>query len=470
MFTLSGDLPERGGGAVTSTRDASRAATPANRYPASGGAIEESSETLDGRGAGVSPLNPSVTFLEDHHRHVYGDEGIEVLLDRFVEDRRSGLMAEITITTSREPKPGLLHHGRLNLISSRSRADIIKALEQRVDGNFLTDVDFCAILEQLCFRSLRRWREGDPTVDLREVQLGEKLGWIIEDILGAGATNWFGDGGSGKSTLADAATISVASGVPIIGDVLVDPTPSLNLDWETDEHDHAEKYRAICAGAGITERPPVYYRRMVASLVESAPTIRKEIAKLGIGFVVVDSLGAARGGDPESAESTIRLFNAARSLGIPWLGIDHVPKNATDKGRSRPFGSTYTHNLARLTWGIEKAQEEGSDELVIALTNHKANRGRLARRRAYRARFENGEDGSINSITFEPTDVRDIPDLAKRLPVKARILNSLRDGRMTTETVAAAAEVGNDEARARLNDLRREGKVVRLDQDWGLHV
>ncbi len=412
-------------------------------------------------------LRPETTFLRDLHRYEYREAGIEVRLERFQEDRRDGLIAEMSVITSRDPAPGLLHHGRVNLSSSRSREGVLRALERRGGNGFLADVDFGGILEQVCYRSLERWREGEPTIDLREVDPNERQAWLLYPFVEAGANLIFGDGSTGKSLLAEAIVTSVASGQPIIGQPRTEPCPGLLLDWETDPQTHAERFRAICAGAGIEEPlPAVFYRRMVASLTESAPTIRKEIAKLGIGFVVIDSMGAARGGDPESADTTIRLFAAARSLGVPWLGTDHLPKNAHDK--SKPFGSAYSHNLARLTWGVERAQEPGSDTITVALTNYKRNNGKLVPRQAHRVQFTSGEDERLRSVTFSPCDVADVPDLLERLPVKDRILATLRDGKMDARSIADALEIGQDQARVRLNELARAGRVVRLGQEWGL--
>lgn len=411
-------------------------------------------------------LQPQTTYLRDLHRYLYGEQGIEVVLERFQEDRRDGLIAELSVTTSREPSPGLLHHGRVNLSSTRSRESVLRALERRSGNGFLSDVDWSGLLEQVCFKSLERWREGDPTIDLREVDPSERRPWVLYPLAEAGANLLFGDGSTGKSLLGQAVAVSVSSGRAIIGQLHAEPTPVLMLDYETDPATHAERFRAICAGAGIEEPPAVYYRRQVVSLAESAATLRKEIAKLGIGFVIIDSLGASSGGDPESADVTIRLFNAARSLGVPWLGIDHIPKSAGTK--DRPFGSTFSHNLARLSWGVERAQEPGRDSIVVGLTNWKRNNGRLVPRQAYRVRFTSDDDERLLSVTFEGCDVADVPDLVERLPVKDRILAALRDGKMDTRAIADALQIGQDQIRVRLNELARAGRVVHLGQEWGL--
>ena len=56
------------------------------------------------------------------------------------------------------------------------------------------------------------------------------------------------------------------------------------------------------------------------------------------------------------AETTIRTFNAARSLGIPVLFTDHVTNAEASNGEAKkPFGSAYTWNLARSVWTIRSA-------------------------------------------------------------------------------------------------------------------
>ncbi len=410
-------------------------------------------------------MNPKVTFTPDMHRYNFTEQQVEVLLDRFTEERGGGVKAEITITTDRQPGAGLLHRGMINLVTTRSRSDVIRALEQRPTDSNVSDVDFAGMLELVCFKSLNHWRDGDPVIDLREVQSGGRPQWLLEPYVDQ-ATIVFGDGGTGKSLLLEMILASVASGHAIIGKLHVEPMPVMILDWETDEYVHAERLRAICAGAGI-DVPPVYYRRQVASLVETTAKIRKEIARLGVGMVGIDSWGAARGADPDSAESTIRLFNAMRSLAVPWVGIDHVPKN--DKRPNRPFGSTYTHNLARLTWGVTRAQEEGEDDIVIGLKNWKSNNGRLARRQGYRLRFEQGGD-ILKEITIDSCDLRDVPALAETLPAKDRILGVLRGGKMTVKEISEELKLTDATTRARLNDLHHKQKVANVGGEWGLMV
>jgi AAA domain len=410
-------------------------------------------------------MNPSVTFTPDSHFYSYEECDVEVRLERFHEDRYGGISAEVAVSAMREPSRGLLHRGRVNLLGSGSRRTFLSGLQSRING-FHNDIDFGAILEQVSAKSVDHYREGEPSVDLREVESDRRPSFLLRPFVErGGASLIFADGGSGKSIVAMAIAVSAASGVAVVGEPVGEPCAVLYLDWEADQYAHTERLRAICAASGMPV-PPIHYRRQVSSLSESVNTIRKEVATKGVGLVIIDSLGAARGDEPESAAVTIKLFTAARSLGIPWLGIDHVSKSAGDK--TKPFGSVYSHNLARLTWSMDRHQEEGDDEIVVALVNTKRNSGKALRRQAYRIRFESDADEHLEAVHFNACDVRDIPEFAAKLPAKSRILNVLRDGKQATSAVVELTGLSDTIARARLNELRRSGAVVRMGEEWGL--
>lgn len=393
--------------------------------------------------------------------HVVGDVyrlswpcGIEAELDRFSE-HDDALKAEVTIRSSRPPRPGLLHSAQFNLMSTRSRKDLAAALERRDQ-----DLDWDALVEAMCFVVRERYRAGEPAIDLREDLVRSAQRWLVEPFVEhEGATVIFADGGTGKSLVALAVAITASSERSVIGRRHGDPRPALYLDWETSAITAQERMDAIRAGAGIRERPPIFYRRMSASLIESAANIRREVAERSIGLVVVDALGAARAGEPESADITIRLFNAARSLGVPWLGVDHVTKSSGNDA-TRPFGSTYTHNLARLTWSADKAQEEGENALVVSLTNRKRNNGRLLPRLGYRLGFVNVGD-ELREVRFEHADLADVPGLAEKGSLRDRILAELREGGRNLDELVTPLGAPRNQIRARVSQLEERGLVVR---------
>jgi AAA domain-containing protein len=404
-----------------------------------------------------APGKPELDVVGDVYRLTWPC-GIEAELDRFSE-HDDALSAEVTIRSSRPPRPGLLHTARFNLMSTQARKTLASALRERDD-----EIDWGALIEGMCFVVRERYRNGEPAVDLRDDIERPAQRWLVEPFVEhEGATVLFADGGTGKSFIALAIAISASSEGSVIGKRHADPRPVLYLDWETSRVTAQERLDAILAGAGIRERPPIFYRRMSASLVEAAANLRREVAERGVGLVVVDALGAARAGEPESADITIRLFNAARSLGVPWLGVDHVTK-ANGNDSTRPFGSTYTHNLARLTWSADKAQEEGEDTLVVALTNRKRNNGRLLPRRGYRLEFVNASRDELKIVRFHSADLTGVPGLSQKLPIKQRILAELgRTGPMKIGDLAVSLEWEPRSMSARVGELVSAEKLVRLN-------
>jgi hypothetical protein len=377
---------------------------------------------------------------------------IEAEVDRITE-HRDELTAEVTIRSSRHPSPGLLHSARLNLMSTQTRRSLANALAEREP-----ELDWPALVEAMCYLVRERYRVGDPTIDMRAYVPSGRSRWLVEPFLEhGGPTVIFGDGDVGKSTVAAGICVTAATGQPVLGQLVGDPVAVLYDDHETDEDTFHEKLVAVCAGAGIRELPKVYYRRAVASLRESAPALRRQIAELGIGMVVIDSLGMASGGDPQAPDVAIALFAAIRSLGVPTLAIDHIAKNAADQGKA--FGSVYKHNGPRLTWRQDKAQEEGSSDVVIALVNHKRNNGPKLPRRGYRMEFEIESD-HLRTVRF------DLADLARDYPEKAtlrqRILAELQAGGVQPDSIAAALQADAKQVRARVGELVRKGVIRQM--------
>lgn len=382
---------------------------------------------------------------------------VEAEVERIAE-HRDELSAEITIRSSRPPTPGLLHSARLNLMSTQTRRGLASALADREP-----ELDWPGMVEQLCFLVRERYREGDPTIDLRLHERSERARWLVEPFVEhGGPTTLAAHGGSGKTTTAIAVAVTAATGVPVMGRLHGEPCAVLLLDWETDVDTSDEHLEAVLAGAGISARPAIHYRRMVASLAESASIVRRDIARLGIGLVIGDSIGMARGGEPESADMTLRVFAAARSLGVPVLFTDHVT-NAERDDAKKPFGSAYTWNASRLVWTMDKVQGEGEDAIVVGLVNRKRNNGRLVPRIGCRIEYETGERDTLRAIRFRRQDLTEVPEMAARLPLKQRILAELRAGAMSVKALADELAKDETQVNARVGELVKRGQLVRLE-------
>lgn len=412
---------------------------------------------------------PTFKQLGDAFRYTWSEyPGTAIELDRFRESH-GDLSAEITIS---HPKPdgnvGLLHFAKLNLLSS-TRTRLGKDLQERVPS-----IDWGGLLEQVCILAVEQYRSGDPTLDLREEKSDTRSRWLLWPYIEhGGPTILAAPGGAGKSMLAMAMSYSIASGYPLLGRLDVAPVPVLYLDYETSSAVHAERLRALAAGLGNDELPPVYYRRMTASLPESARFVRKEIDRLDIGFVVVDSLGFAGDGPPVEAATALGLFRAIRTLNVPCLAVHHQRKLAPGIKKINNidaiFGSVYFINSARRVWGMDSTQPEENEALYLSLTNYKANNGRLERAHALRLSLENGDDDRLRTVCIDSCRIEDIPEFADNMPIKQRILVELKSGEMSRNDLAEHLGTTPGNVSKELSYLKGKGKVVQLGgSQWGL--
>jgi hypothetical protein len=401
---------------------------------------------------------PTPTYMSDFYRFAWPEEGVQIDVTR-LDESKTGLFCELDVSVT---PYGVVRQGRFNLSAPNTRAQWKRDLEGRYD-----DIDWYAALEAVCQLTVKHWREGEPAVDLREVDLRARPRWLYAPYVEHGGPSiFFADGGSGKSMLALALAVSISTGRPLLGGELAcveKPVPVLYLDWETDSQTHAARLRAICAGADppIETLPPIFYQRMSTSLVEGAASVRRRLGELSAGFVIVDSIGPARGGvTGDGSSETIRLHNAGRGFNVPWIGVDHITKSK-EGDKTKPFGSVYEHNLARLTWSVEKAPDSSEGKLIIALTNHKANNGRLVPRRGYNVTIEEDAEGWPLLIRYDGVDVRDVPGFVGKLSQRDQLVSVLKGGALTdAEVVAALAAINVDMTDATIRALLSRYKDI----------
>lgn len=400
---------------------------------------------------------PTITYAEDLYTFHWQEEGIQATVERFVEEK-TDIRAELTVTSDHPTHGGQLYYGRLLLMGPQARAQVRNALLQREP-----EMDWGGILEQLCTASVRRYREGAPAVDLWTDDLGDGGKYLVSPFVFDDAVNIvYGPGDSGKSLDCLLIAVAVASGEEVAGLVAERSGPVLYLDWEDSASTHQERLKALCRGLNIElAQGRVIYRRMDASLVESAREARKDIARFGVAMVIVDSLGMACGGDPSDAGGIIRTMLAARSLGVPVICIHHIAKDAKDK--STPYGSVYASNEARMSWLVE-SEREGST-LTQVLTNHKANRGARHERQSFRFDFQSDERDRLIRIAVTPqtfSQSKSIGDGGQ----KWRIVSALNQPK-TIDSLAEELDIAKASVRMQLN--RHKDLFVKLDDGrWAM--
>ncbi len=405
---------------------------------------------------------PRVTYMEDEYHFAWDAVDIEVIVER-IREERGVLKADF------QPQSisgtGFLPSQAIDLVSGESAKRYANVLGSRLlDGD--TWFDIITLAQRL---TRDRYRSGDPSIVIAEMEWRGRPRFLVDPFIEAGGTAiLFGDGGVSKSIHALTLAISVATGTALIPGTEVNVKgPVLYLDWETEPETQAERMEAICAGAEIARPKDVVYMRRTGSIGDSAREIRREIARLGAVLVVVDSVGAACGGDPERADQIIRTFDGMRTLAVPVLAIHHIAKDAKDK--TKPFGSVYAPNLARLVWRLDRQQAAGAASVYVTATNYKANNGAISQPQGHRVSFSSADDGRLSEVLFESTGSGFRPAAATERGngIRNAIGTTLLGGDLTVEEIARDITASADTVRRTLN--RHKDWFTHTEQGkWGL--
>src|SRR5690606_13930037 len=110
-------------------------------------------------------------------------------------------------------------------------------------------------------------------------------------------------------------------------------------------------------------------------------------------------------------------------------------------------------------------------EVTIALTNHKTNNGVNLGTRGYRFAFTNDERQELVKVQICPEDIRRVPELAKRMPLKERVLAELKHGYRTKDELIDLLGLSKREAEQlspRLTELKRRGTIIDVEGKWGI--
>ncbi len=375
------------------------------------------------------------------HRYEWTDPERLILEFDLIRTERSGEVTAELLATSTAPTGGAIHHARVNLVSTRSRAELAKHLATRAPA---LSLDWSQLLEYACRETVLAYRAGAPAILLRDALEPEAGTAILPPLLLARMpTMIFGDGGSGKSLLSLAAALSIDTGRPLLG---LDPADRLRvgfLDWEMDGAEHRARARAL-----LGEESDLVYVPCSRPLSEDVDRLRRIIRRHELEYLVVDSVALACDGPPEAAEVASRFFQALRELGTGSLLVAHVNRSGdTD----RPFGSAFWSNMARLTWYAKRESAIGSSRVTVGLFCKKSNTGPLA------APLGFDIDWAGDRITVSRTDVGDIPDIAQHVPVRYRIEAEVSKGARTITELSASLGIPVDTIKKTLD--RHEGRV-----------
>jgi len=397
---------------------------------------------------------PEIKRIGDVFLLFWQTEGIKVSVDHIFEDVR-GVVAELALSQNTRGENQHIYNAKINLLSPTAKEHLAKVLARYGQR------DWQSMIEQLSVLTMRKYREGEPVIQVGNLPQREKPKYFLFPYLLEGAiTTIFGYGESGKSYLATLLAVLVQNGISSLG---LNPRMKGNvlyLDWEASAYMVDERVKALVAGLEIKIPQYPFYKRCSQPFAQSITEIQKEVLNKNIQVVIIDSVGMALSAKGDYHTSALELMRAARSLGTPVLCIDHKPK-----GEDKIFGSIYKENETRSAFEIIATHTAGEPILEMAVHHRKVNDAMRTKPRGFRFEFS-GEDipEKVMVTTLDLTKVR---ELVKTLPLKDQIVSVLREGKQSAADLAI--ELGHDNDRSIYTTLYRyKDTFQKCGKEWGL--
>lgn len=364
---------------------------------------------------------------------------------------------EVTFISMRPTTSGHLRNGRLNLTSPSSKKQFAKSLTERED-----QLDWDQVIEQLCVDVLRKWRSGSPVMKIDgNVDVEAQRKWLVNPICELGhPTVLYAPGSTGKSFMAQYIATLVDAGISHNG-LHVEPANVLYLDWETDVRELGSRVTLIRRGLGLDGASSIWYRSMRQGLANDIERVKEICAEYNIGFCVIDSVGAACAGEPESADVVLKFFQALKGLEVSALCVDHTNKANDSNNSNNLFGSVYKYNESRQMFEAKKRQHEDSNRIVLGLFHKKANNSKIIKPLGFTIQFEDGK------IVFSSENVRDT-ELEEEMRISDRIENLLRSNPEGLLVSEIAEELDKSESHIRKELSKSRGnRFVKLPSKSG---
>jgi len=400
---------------------------------------------------------PQITEASGIYTYDFNDEQIGIKVHRLHETSES-LTAELDIYTT-DPMIGeFIHSSRLNLLNINARTSISKQCASRRNH-----ADWGAIVESVCVSTIRAHRKGQPLIEIGELPKNDQPKYQLYPVIVKDQPNLiFADGGTGKSYLATLFALLVQSGESRLG---LEPTQGtvLYLDFETDKTEINDRMRALSSGLSL-DGTQILYRRCYQPLADDIDALKALIEDHHKpDMIIIDSVMAACGGEPEKALAVGRYFMALRSMECTTLSIDHVQKNTENPS---PFGSAYKRNIVRNMWHVRKFSEEGAPNMSLALFHKKVNSGGFFKPIGFTFNFSTGDD---DVIFVDTIDVADVPELAKGLSQPQQVYVLLqKTGPLKVQEIADSTMIDAASVRTVLNRGKGSKFVELMDGKWGI--
>lgn len=287
-------------------------------------------------------------------------------------DGREGLQAEVRVC-SKIADDDVIGPMKIDLLSQRSLSETARTCLK----HYGEVVPWDDLIPASCTASVKQYRAGSEPIALADYPDPGPPNYLIKDFLIENSNVFISAyGGSAKSVTAMDIGVCVATGEPF-----ADMRPSqmgsvLYLDWEDEASTAISRMNAICRGRNIEPPHNLYYRSMDTSLKDSIRAIQRFVAANNVILVIIDSIGAAIGGELVKDEAALQGMAACKSLApASRLIISHVSKADADKraGERRAFGSAFFEFGARDVWQVGKTTAVAANTIGVTFANTKCN-------------------------------------------------------------------------------------------------
>ena len=387
-------------------------------------------------------------------------------------DSHGGLTGEVSVWHDffAQDKP-TLSGVRVNLMSEQRRTAVAKRLTV-----IKTGLPWDAILEQVCHAIIERYRAGDHGEMIQPVDDDAMMipSYLLNPLILAGVPNViYGDKGVSKTTIALLAAGCLSG--PWDENPFGFGTNGVHhaaaiLDYESSRDLTLYATQRLRRGTDV----PYFelaYRHCKVPLADDVEQIGRFLATRQVDIAIIDSMGAACGGDLFKPEPALKFFEALRCItthdgkAMTWLIIAQNSK--AEEGRKTIFGTTFFTYYSRNIFELKRFGDfDEKIESYVALIHTDANYSGKHDPMGFHLSF------TPNSIKVEPTHVT-YAQLVEKAQSQVKILAILREANtdMTLHDLAVATGTKEATLSVLLNKLKGKGQVVsRARGTWGLSI
>lgn len=358
----------------------------------------------------------------------------------------------------------LLVPTQFNFSSEPTRVRYAKQLGEKLD----IKIEWKGIIDYISNAVLGLARSGDEPIEVFPEATTAPPEKLLGDFIYRGVQNIiFGEKGVSKSTIMYLFGLCLAlpwDDNPLSLSVPKESVKSVVCDWETDEGIFRYCVSRLQRGMGIPTCS-LYYRRCTLPLIDDLEAIGNHVEKVGAKVLIIDSLGAAAGGErgelkgPEAA----LLFNLAlRKLGVTSLIAAQTSKSDEDGRKKTIYGTTFFSYYARNIFELCSGEDDYGDTKHLGLFHRECNLGKRTQPLGFRLDFQ--ENGGI-VVEREPLS---IAEFAHKVSTSKLILEALKQGPMTSKELQEHLDVSRGSVDMAIKRLKGRAIVDTGEKRWGL--